>query len=33
MNPLAGTPFALWITGMMIWTEMLAKAAQTGERR
>jgi len=32
MNPLAGTPFAFWITGMMVWTEMLAKAAQNSHR-
>jgi len=32
MNPLAGTPFALWITGLMIWTEMLAKAAQRADQ-
>lgn len=32
MNPLAGTPFAFWITGMMVWTELLAKATQASDQ-
>lgn len=26
MNPLAGSPFAFWMTGMMWWTDALSKS-------
>jgi hypothetical protein len=28
MNPLTGSPFAFWMTGMMWWAEVLTKGLE-----
>jgi len=32
MHPLAGTPFAFWMTSMAFWTQMMGQA-ETLQRR